>query len=48
MAYESPIALQEPYHKCLDNLLTAFKFILDNGEIEHLHLPIQGKSTRTI
>ena len=44
LAYESPIALKEPYHKCLDSLLTAFKFILDNGEIEHLHLPIHGTS----
>ena len=43
LAYESPIALKEPYHKCLDSLLTAFKFILDNGEIEHLHFPIHGK-----
>jgi predicted ATPase len=42
LAYECPIALKEPYHKCLDSLLTAFKFILDNGEIEHLYLPMIG------
>jgi predicted ATPase len=43
-AYQYLIPWREPYHKCLDPLMSAYKMALDRGDIEQLFLPIMSKS----